>query len=287
VVHYFSEQILLTNSEGTPTASVDKSYKLVEILSRLLRSPLELVGMNTGTILGHLTSVLVRRSAKGLEDDYTMSITTTIISLNHKAPDQVNDIVGDIIEVIKSVRGGGGVTNDMTGASKVRAVKILLKTIKEVLKDKRKGEGRPRVTSRGTLTLNGSNGKAAAATKRYRVTPETIQDSIFLLNDPSTTLRIEYARLLLSYLTEEMTLQANLEDNSDSTTFFAAFYSAVYELAFNTSLTNSSPKSSALSRAASRRSFASSKSARRGSTASLRSLTSSDTVRCIRLSLCI
>lgn len=292
VVHYFSEQVLLANSEGTSSASVDKSFKLVEILSRLLRTSLNLMGLNTGTILGHLTSVLVRRSAKGLEDDYTTLVTTAVISLSHKSRGQVNDIVGDIIEAIKSIRGrdSGGAANDMTTAAKVRAVKLLLKLIKEVLKDKKSSE-RPKVTSKGTITRNGNgnangdangtgNGKmnSAASTKRHRVTPETIQDSIFLLNDPSTTLRVDYARLLLSYLTQEMTDQSNLEDNSDSTAFFAELYSAIHELAFNTSLTGVNPKSTAHSRAESRKSFVSSRSARRGSNASLRSLMSSDTV---------
>lgn len=259
VVQYWSSQIL--SYDATNSSSSEKATRLVSIVTRLLRSEVNMIGLSVGQILSHLTSVLVRRSAGGLDDDYQGEVIKAIGALARSRIDQANDIVVDLIAVVQTTRNGTGERKELTSAGKVRGTKILIRAIAEVLTKARLSEGRPVISSRETIKANG-NGNGHRTTKRHRIEPETMRDSLWLLNDPSSTLRLDYGRVLLSYLAVE------LDSTLDCADFFAEFYAAAYQLAFTTSLGSTA---SSLARISSRRSTRS----RRSSTNSTRSLISS------------
>ena len=290
---------------GDNVPATGKPAQLVRILSVIFKGPNSTIGISVGTILGHLTSTLIRRAPLGASDTLSASILETIADLSSKIYyfDQSSDIVGDLIDGVKKIRRGGEEGRDLAIDDQIWASREFVRAIKNVLEETKKAMPveqmvgttdngqRPQLTEQETIKGNGILAGAYDPSKRHRISPSVFQESLFLLTEVDTTLRREYQRLLLAYVAEEMeisspspvivasngsipVLVAPVTDSA-TTKFLTELNTSIYELATCPSLGLLPFSSSALSRSPSSRSTRSSRNqvalARRSSKSSRKS----------------
>ena len=302
VVSWWSEQLM---EIGDAAPANGKPAQLVRLLSGIFKGPDPTVGISVGTILGHLTSTLIRRAPLGAGDTLSASILETIADLASKIYyfDQSSDIVGDLIDGVKKVRRGGEEGRDLGIDDQIWASREFVRAIKNVLEETKKAVPveqmtsmdengqRPPLLEQETIKGNGVHAGSSNSSKRHRIRPSTIQESLFLLTEVDTTLRREYQRLLLAYVSEELEINSLspvivaskgsipvlVAPVSDTATvkFLTELNTSIYELATCPSLGLLPFSSSALSRSPSSRSTRSSRNqvalARRSSKSSRKS----------------
>lgn len=144
VVGWWVEQVV----EIDDTYATPKSETLLHTLSHILRGPTSLVGLGIGGVLAHLTSLVVQRSSLDSEDTLTEPLLATISSLASSHVyyvDQLNDVVSDLIDAVRSVRVGGGVAARLNEEERTRAVRQLVGALGQVLIEAEKGDNEVKV----------------------------------------------------------------------------------------------------------------------------------------------
>lgn len=275
VVSWWADQV----SDIDDADSTVKSETLLSTLTAILRGETSLVGIGIGSVLDQLLSLVVRRAPLGDDDPLVSSVLTTVASLASSRiyyVDQVNDVVADVIETIRSVRDGTGVGARLMGRSeKKRATRRLVGALREILAAASANDGRVQITvpakNETTSSIVGkANGSASgdgrsekqnggdhkdalgrpvmqiqSSGQRSRVSPDVFGESLFLLTDPDATTRRDYERALLVYLEQELAV-APITGPQDGPVidpthqlegFFRRLHVAVYELATSSTLT--------------------------------------------------
>ncbi|KDE06884.1 hypothetical protein MVLG_02772 [Microbotryum lychnidis-dioicae p1A1 Lamole] len=248
VVGWWLDMIVeIDDTDATP-----KSEALLYTLAQILRGPTSLVGLGIGGVLNQLTSLVVKRCPWGDKDPLTKPLLATISSLASSHVyyvDQVNDIVSDLIETIRSVRDGAGVAARLNERERFRALRQLSGALKQVLLEAAKSSDSIKIAV--PVIANGVNGhdarsrtfsttgqkddfgrpkmRVAEAGKRNRISPEVFMGSLFLLTQNDAIARTDYERALLLYVANELAIPEDEEDvATDSTSSFAKFCRALF-----------------------------------------------------------
>ncbi|SCZ91385.1 BZ3500_MvSof-1268-A1-R1_Chr1-2g01374 [Microbotryum saponariae] len=248
VVGWWLDMIVeIDDTDATP-----KSEALLYTLAQILRGPTSLVGLGIGGVLNQLTSLVVKRCPWGDKDPLTKPLLATISSLASSHVyyvDQVNDIVSDLIEALRSVRDGAGVAARLNERERFRALRQLSGALKQVLLEAAKSSDSVKIAV--PVKANGVNGhdtksrtvsttgqkddfgrpkmRVAEAGKRNRISPEVFMGSLFLLTQNDAIARTDYERALLLYVANELAIPEDEEDvATDSTSSFAKFCRALF-----------------------------------------------------------
>ncbi|SCV67980.1 BQ2448_101 [Microbotryum intermedium] len=260
VVGWWLDMIVeIDDTDATP-----KSEVLLYTLAQILRGPTSLVGLGIGGVVNQLTSLVVKRCPWGDKDPLTKPLLATISSLASSHVyyvDQVNDIVSDLIDTIRSVRDGAAVAARLNERERFRALRQLSGALKQVLLEAAKSSDSVKIAV--PVKANGVNGhdarsrnvstsgqkdelgrpkmRVAEAGKRNRIFPEVFMGSLFLLTQNDAIARTDYERALLLYVANELAIPEGEEDvATDSTSSFAKFcralFTSIHELAISPSL---------------------------------------------------
>lgn len=265
-VGWWADQVAQIGVEVPPTA---KATTLLRTLGAILRSSTNLVGLGVGNILSRLTSLLIRRESTTPNDPLSPAILSTIAALATHVyyVDQVNDIVSDLTEALRTVTRSVGSAASLTTEQRGRVGRLLISAIGVVLTEARRTAPQPATlepTQRPTLpegaeTIKGDgihlNGGAqgvrskkestssAPGGRRNPVSPEVVHESLFILTDADPGIRMEYARVLTDYIIHEMAfgptdgaIGPRVNVKHELTTFLQELYAAVYELATSPTL---------------------------------------------------
>lgn len=273
VVSWWSEQVM---DIGDSAPAAGKATSLVRIVSSLLRGPLAIVGLGVRTILGHLTATLIRRAPLGAEDTLSPFILETIADLASKRYyfDMSSEMIGDLTEAMRKVRGGGGEGRNLHVDEQTWALRELVRGMSNVMEETKRAvpveealNGRP--TLKQSETARAGELPAALrsdAERRHHISPATFAESLFLLTEVDATLRREYEQLLMLYIESELEVESAspvlVQSNGSipavvapASTPLAKFLTelntSIYELATCPSLGLLPGSSAALSRAAS------------------------------------
>lgn len=144
-VGWWVEQVV----EIDDVESTAKSETLLYTLATILCGPQRIVGLGIGSVLGQLTSLVIQRAPLGDEDPLVPHLLSTVSSLASAHVyyvDQVNDVVADLVESIRSVRDGTGAGARLMGrGEKKRATRRLVGALRQVLAEAEKGDGEVQV----------------------------------------------------------------------------------------------------------------------------------------------
>lgn len=173
----------IDGSDATP-----KHKTLVEVLSSILRGPTSLVGLGIGTILAQLTQLLIKRVPLG-DDPLAPRLLEAISGLASHVYyfDQLNDVIADLIETIRSVRSGGA-GSSAREEDRACSVRVLVSALRGVLEEAQKGNSQVQAAvplsvskSNGTVKANGdangnSNGGANGSSGELHRPPLPVGD---------------------------------------------------------------------------------------------------------------
>ncbi|KAM0793783.1 hypothetical protein ACM66B_001201 [Microbotryomycetes sp. NB124-2] len=273
VVNWWVEQVVeVDDSDATP-----KAQTLLHTLSRILKGPTTLVGLGIGSVLNQLAGLAIQRASFGDEDPLGLPLLDTIASLATSHiyyVDQLNDVVSDLIEVIKQVKEGEG--RPLGRSERKRAMRRLVGALKAVLDEAEKCDGKVQVAvpvsssdadgdeakANGNANGNGDivRGKKEGQTQqttdalgrplvriksageRAKIAPEVFAESLFLMTDADAAVRQEYQRAILFYIERELAVarpspKDDLWEPSHQLERFAReLHVAVYELATSQNL---------------------------------------------------
>lgn len=136
VVSWWVDQV----AEIDATTTEPKHQTLVEVLSSILRGPTSLVGLGIGTVLAQLTSLLVRRIPLGDQDPLRPRLLEAISGLASHVYyfDQLNDVVADLIETIRTIKSGGGPVASFSDDERSQALRVVVSALRGVIVEAQK-----------------------------------------------------------------------------------------------------------------------------------------------------
>lgn len=175
VVGWWVDQVV----EIDDTEATTKSETLLRTLAHILGGPTSLVGLGIGSVLSQLTSLIVQRASLGDEDPLFSPLLATISSLASSHiyyVDQLNDVVADLVDSIRSVKEGSGVAARLGRGERKRAMRQLVGALRQVLVEAEKGDEEVKVAiPLNGSSANGTNGTTAAEASTSR--PPLPEDS--------------------------------------------------------------------------------------------------------------
>ncbi|KXN86404.1 Protein EFR3 [Leucoagaricus sp. SymC.cos] len=202
----------LTENQNSITVT-PMHQALTAMITTVLNSPTRMINLSSSDILSNLMTVLIRRATIDSEDSLMPLLERCIASLGTHVyySDQIQDLAGELISRLTTAEIQGVLAQGKLGYFRARsaAIRAILAGLSGLIETANKSDaaaqhGPSRPNSPITDRSSRDHAPENRVARRTRVPPDIWQDTLSLICDREATVRMDYTKALVYYITHEM-----------------------------------------------------------------------------------